>query len=75
MHASARRAGFCLPRRRYDVSVVGLNNGVPSPPSNTLTFVTPAPYAPLNKGAAKSPNVITIRLTPPVLPPLNGGAW
>ncbi len=57
------------------MTVVGYRNGVASPPSNTLSFVTPSAEAPLNTAKAASPSVIVIRLTPPALPPHNGGAW
>lgn len=62
-------------RRRYDVSVVGFTGAKPSPPSNSLSFVTPAANAPLNTGAPKSPNTVVIKLVPPTIPPANGGSW
>lgn len=60
---------------RYDVTVVGVRNGVSSPPSNSLSFVTPAANAPLNTGVAKNPTTVIVKLFPPTLPPLNGGSW
>lgn len=60
---------------RYDVTVVGVAKGVPSPASNTLSFVTPAANAPLNTGVAKNPSTVVVRLFAPTLPPLNGGSW
>lgn len=47
----------------------------PPPPSNTLSFVTPAANAPLNTGSPKSPYVVVIKVVPPTLPPRNGGSW
>ena len=81
--AELRPAPTCAPphhvphprKIRYSVSVVGYRNGVASPPSNTMLFVTPAANAPLNKGVATSPTTVVVRLTPPSLPPLDGGAW
>lgn len=66
---------FHSPCRRYDVSVVGFTGAKPSPPSNSLSFVTPAANAPLNTGAPKSPNTVVIKLVPPTIPPANGGSW
>lgn len=57
------------------MSVVGSSGGPPSPPSNSLSFVTPAANAPINTGTPKSPYVVVIRLVSPTLPPHNGGAW
>lgn len=63
------------PATQYDVSVVGYTGTKPSPPSNTLSFVTPAANAPLNTGTPKSPYIVVIKLVPPTLAPLNGGTW
>ncbi|PRW45179.1 lactation elevated 1 [Chlorella sorokiniana] len=64
-----------LPSTQYDVTVVGVRNGVASPASNKLSFVTPAANAPLNTGVAKNPSTVIVKLFAPTLPPLNGGAW
>ncbi|PRW44907.1 fibronectin isoform X1 [Chlorella sorokiniana] len=63
------------PATQYDVSVVGYTGSKASPPSNTLSFVTPAANAPLNTGTPKSPFIVVIKLVPPTIPPLNGGSW
>lgn len=57
------------------MSVVGYTGGAPSPPSNTLSFVTPAANAPLNTGTPKNPYTVIIKLVPPTIPPINGGSW
>ena len=59
---------------RYDVTVVG-RNGVVSPASNLLSFVTPAANAPLNSGAARSATVVVVSIAPPSAAPVNGGTW
>lgn len=63
------------PATQYEVKVVGYKNGVASPASNILFFVTPADNAPANTGQPTSPNQAIITVVPPSIPPPNGGTW
>lgn len=55
--------------------MVGYIGDTASPPSNTLSFVTPAANAPLNIGTPTSPFSVVVEVVPPTKPPVNGGSW
>ena len=69
-HATLHRAVPCL--RLPQVSVVGLQNGVASPASNSLSFTTPAENAPHNTGTTKQPGTAEVTLIAPTTPPASG---
>lgn len=59
------------PATQYEVVVVGaLSTGGSTPPSNTLTFVTPAAGAPAVDASPVSPTQGSVVVTPPA-----GGPW